>query len=214
MPISQLTALSDHPAFTPLPRAVTLDVGGTLIRPHPSVGAVYAEVAKTFGIQVDAQKLDQQFRVAWKNRGDFGYALKDWERVVEQSFEPQISPPLPDGMFAKIYETFARARSWKIYDDVLPALKQLKESGIRLSAISNWDERLEPLLEELDLRKWFETVVTSHACGARKPSPAIFQAAAEQMKLAPREILHVGDEQIEDYQGAMAAGFRAVLLQR
>src|SRR5580700_10426449 len=42
-------------------RAVTFDVGGTLIEPWPSVGRVYAEVAARHGLEVAAEDLDRQF---------------------------------------------------------------------------------------------------------------------------------------------------------
>ena len=36
------------------PQVIFFDAGGTLFRPYPSVGAVYAKVAAKHGVQVDA----------------------------------------------------------------------------------------------------------------------------------------------------------------
>ena len=48
-------------------QAVTLDVGGTLIEPWPSVGHVYAEIAARFGAPGHAPALlNRQFGEAWR----------------------------------------------------------------------------------------------------------------------------------------------------
>ena len=47
-----------------------------------------------------------------------------------------------------------------------------------------------------------------------KPAPAIFRAAADRLGLAPGEIVHAGDTLPEDFEGARAAGFHPVLLDR
>ena len=53
------------------------------------------------------------------------------------------------------------------------------------------------------------------APGARKPDPAIFDAALELAGVrAPSEALHVGDTPEEDVAGAEAAGIRCLLLDR
>ena len=49
-------------------RAVTLDVGGTLIEPWPSVGHVYARVAERFGIVCSAEGVNRSFAAAWRAR--------------------------------------------------------------------------------------------------------------------------------------------------
>jgi putative hydrolase of the HAD superfamily len=101
-----------------------------------------------------------------------------------------------------------------VFDDVWPALDALAARGVRLAVISNWDERLEPLLRRLELHRRFETVVVSCAVGATKPAPAIFQQALRRLGLPAGAVLHVGDGEREDWAGARGAGLTAVLLQR
>jgi FMN phosphatase YigB (HAD superfamily) len=50
-------------------KAVFFDVGGTLLRVHPSVGEVYAELARDFGFSGSPDALDEQFRLQWKKTG-------------------------------------------------------------------------------------------------------------------------------------------------
>src|SRR5688500_10814012 len=76
-------------------RAVTFDVGGTLIVPWPSVGHVYAAAARDFGFgALDARRLNAQFARAWKLRGRFDYSESAWAQVVDATFRGCV-PRLP-----------------------------------------------------------------------------------------------------------------------
>jgi len=57
-------------------------------------------------------------------------------------------------------------------------------------------------------------VLISEAVGAYKPSALIFRAALERLGLRPDEVLHVGDSDVDDVQGAKAAGLRAAWVNR
>jgi len=49
--------------------AALFDATGTLFAPCPSLDAVYAEVARAFGVDATAEALDGRFRAAWRERG-------------------------------------------------------------------------------------------------------------------------------------------------
>jgi|SRR5579859_1090523 len=196
-------------------RAITFDVGGTLIQPWPSVGHVYAEVAMRHGFtDPSAEKLNRQFAAAWRKLTNFNHTREEWAALVDQTFAGAPGPPPSRTFFPELYERFAGAGAWRIFDDVLPALDALAAAGIQLAVISNWDERLRPLLKQLGLAKYFETVVVSCEVGFPKPSPVIFEHAARRLGLSPDLILHVGDSPEADVLGAKSAGFHALLLDR
>jgi putative hydrolase of the HAD superfamily len=193
-------------------RAVTFDAGGTLIEPWPSVGAIYAEIAAEFGFRCEAERLTAGFFAAWQSRSAFAYTRAEWFEVVQHSFRESCDVSLK--MFDAIYERFSESRCWRIYDDVLPALEQLKARRLRLAVISNWDDRLVPLLQSLGLVNHFDAIFASALVGAHKPSPKIFHHAAALLEVPPDEILHIGDSQNEDIVGARAAGFQARRIRR
>lgn len=195
-------------------RAVTFDVGGTLIKPWPSVGHVYAAVARRHGARVSARTLNRQFAAAWKAKKDFAHRLSDWSDLVDRTFAGLVETPPSESFFPELYEQFARPSAWRIFDDVIPCLEELRRRGARLGAISNWDERLRPLLRALKLESWFQTIVVSIEAGHAKPDSRVFAAAAEQLEIAPSAILHIGDSLLEDFEGAKSAGFQALLLDR
>ncbi len=86
--------------------------------------------------------------------------------------------------------------------------------GLDLGIISNWDDRLLPLLERLGLSKYFQAIIVSCDVGFAKPSPVIFEHAAKKMGFAPEMMLHVGDSFEHDVTGAKTAGLEALLLER
>jgi putative hydrolase of the HAD superfamily len=194
-------------------QAVTFDVGGTLIEPWPSVGHIYAEVAARFGVRAEPEQLNRQFTAAWQAKRGFDYSRDAWLDLVGRSFVG-ITEPLPEGYFAAVYQRFAEPDTWRVFEDVLPTLETLAKRDVRLAVISNWDERLEPLLERLGLRRHFEVVLVSCQAGFTKPSPEIFRLTLEQLALAPDAVLHVGDSRTEDVAGARAAGLQARLIHR
>ena len=195
-------------------RAVTLDVGGTLIEPWPSVGHVYAEVASRHGLAVSPEVLNRQFVSAWKAKKDFFHTRSGWSDLVDQTFAGLAETPPSRTFFAALYEAFAAPSAWRIFVDVLPCLEELRRRRLKLGAISNWDERLRPLLQKLQLDVWFDAIVISVEAGRSKPDAAIFQRAAGQLEVDPASILHIGDSGWEDMEGARAAGFQSLLIRR
>ncbi len=194
-------------------QAITFDVGGTLIEPWPSVGAIYAEVAARHGFHnFTPEQLSRGFRAAWKNHSAFNYSRRGWELLVNQTFGCAADERLP--FFEELYERFAEPEAWRVFDDVIPILDQLASAGVRMAVISNWDERLRGLLERLKLSRYFETLAISCEVGFPKPSPVIFQHAADKLGLASANILHVGDSAEHDVAGARSAGLAALHLRR
>ena len=160
-------------------RAITFDVGGTLIEPWPSVGHVYAEVAARHGVRnASAALLEARFRAAWQARPGFENSRAGWEAVVDAAFAGLVERPPRETFFGELYERFAEAAAWRVFDDVLPALDALAARGLALGIVSNWDERLPVLLRRLGLFPRFKTVIVSHEAGVSKPSSAIFNHAA------------------------------------
>jgi putative hydrolase of the HAD superfamily len=196
-------------------RAVTFDVGGTLIEPWPSVGHVYAEVARQHGAGAIAPELlNRRFSQAWKAATAFAHRREDWAALVDTTFAGLTQALPSQSFFGALYDRFAEPRSWRIYDDVLPTLQALSRNGIKLGIISNWDERLRSLLQALKLHDFFEVVVVSYEVGVTKPGALIFRETSLRLGFQPNEVLHVGDSLEMDVRGAEQAGLRALQIHR
>lgn len=69
------------------------------------------------------------------------------------------------------------------------------------------------LLAHFGLTGYFDSMVFSDEIGWRKPDPRIFAAAAKALQTPIGEILHVGDNPVEDAGGAENAGMETLLLE-
>jgi putative hydrolase of the HAD superfamily len=135
-------------------------------------------------------------------------------KLVDRTFAGLAEKPPSQTFFAALYQHFALPEAWRVFDDVLPALETLSARGHKLGVVSNWDERLRPLLGRLGLDRFFSEVIISCEVGAAKPDSRIFRAAAEKLAVAPGAILHVGDSLEADVLGARKAGWKAIELRR
>jgi len=203
-------------------KVVFFDAGGTLFRPYPSVGEVYAQTASRHGVHVAADRVEQEFHKAWHQRNGLtalGQSSEKierdwWYTLVRDVFGNLAAFPDFDAFFKELYDLFARAECWRLFDDSVPVLKRLKASGYRLGIISNWDHRLFSIVEQLGLSGYFENVTASSAVGTAKPGKRIFEAALAAMRADAKESVHIGDSLEDDYHGASRAGLKAVLLNR
>lgn len=203
------------PRFPADLQAVTFDVGGTLITPDPSVGEIYARVAARHGHPgLAPDTLGTRFRAAWRDASNFQHRRADWESLVDSVFRGLVPRPPSATFFPALYDEFARTSVWRLYPDVIPTLENLAAHGLDLGIVSNWDERLRPLLRGLRLERYFHAIVISCESGFPKPSPVIFESALRQLGRPASRVLHVGDSLREDFAGATAAGLSALHLDR
>jgi len=206
--------------------AVLVDATGTLFHPSPCVGAVYARVAAAHGWQADAAALDEGFRAAWRERAPGRYAddperrTSDavekawWRGTVRRTFELAGFPPPDAACFKGIFDAFADPAAWRLFPDALPALEALRQRGLTLGIVSNFDTRLRRICDGLGLTRVVDFVLPSAEAGVAKPSPRIFEAAAGLAGTEPARTLMVGDSPDDDVAGARAAGCLALLLDR
>jgi len=101
-----------------------------------------------------------------------------------------------------------------LFDDVVPALTDLKGRGLILGLISNIDSDITPLLNKLGLASLLQVAVTSQNAGFNKPQPEIFQEALRQAGVQAPEVIYVGDQYQIDIVGANKVGMKGVLLNR
>ncbi|MFC8654546.1 HAD family hydrolase [Streptomyces parvus] len=99
-----------------------------------------------------------------------------------------------------------------LYQDVRPALGELRAAGVRVVVAGDGTVRAGELLRALDLPA--DLVVTSDEWGVRKPDPEFFARVAEASGAAPEATLYVGDHPADDLFPAAAAGLRTAHLRR
>lgn len=95
---------------------------------------------------------------------------------------------------------------------------QLRDGGSTLNVLSNTGfikgRTIKKLLEEMGMLQYFDFLIFSDEVDLSKPNPAIFKLVREQVNpgIQDKEILHIGDNDVSDYQGALGVGFSAYLI--
>ncbi len=90
-------------------------------------------------------------------------------------------------------------------------LKKLKEEGYITGVITNGPAYLQNhKMQQSGLMEWIDMLLVSGDIGIHKPDPRIYEIAAEKLGLKPEECVYVGDHPINDIQGALGAGMKAI----
>ena len=90
-------------------RLLTVDAAGTLVRPWPSVGAVYGRTAREHGIEVSDGEVDREFyktfgRLQTCKQTNEGEEIEFWRQVVTQTFRPFAGNKNLDSLFEKLWQ--------------------------------------------------------------------------------------------------------------
>jgi putative hydrolase of the HAD superfamily len=206
-------------------KAVFFDAAGTLIKPARRVGESYAAIAAKHGKHVLASDIAERFRacfdvaprLAFPGAPDDDLARLErdwWKRLVARVFEPWSPFERFDEYFAELFAYFAEPRAWALYPEVCETLSVLKQRGVILGVISNFDSRLVQILDGLGAGSSFDQIFVSSRVGYAKPDPRIFQVALSRHGLKPGDAVHVGDSETNDLHAANNAGLRGVLVDR
>jgi putative hydrolase of the HAD superfamily len=225
--------VNSYPDLLALPQPPTntvifLDAVGTIIGVRDGVGEIYSEFAQKFGVVCDPVQVSaafyQEFKMAEPcvfpaaTSSEIPEQEYQWWRSINQRTFTRLGKIADfanfEGFFAELYAYFATAAAWEVYPDTLTALDRWQQQGLTLSILSNFDTRLYQVLDALDLRKYFSSINLSTVVGAAKPDPVIFQQALDQHHCLASNAWHIGDSELEDYQGASAAGLTAWLIKR
>lgn len=210
------------------PQVIFLDAVGTLFGVRGSVGQIYADMARSAGVETDAAALDQAFIQAFSSASPMAFPQTEttaipqaeyrwWHAIAQQAFT-QIDALAAfsdfEGFFTDLYAHFATAEPWFLYPDTLQALQDWQAQGIELGIISNFDSRIYAVLDALELSHCFQTITISTEVGAAKPHPLIFATALQKHGCQPAAAWHIGDSYQQDYEGAKAAGLKGIWLNR
>jgi FMN phosphatase YigB (HAD superfamily) len=190
-------------------RAVFLDALGTLVELEPP----WVSLRPRVPAQVSDQRLEAALRAEMAYYRDHAHEGRDDASLADlrERCAAVVSEQLGVEVTA---EELVDAIRFGAYPDAVPALRELRDRGEKLLAVSNWDCSLPDVLDRVGVGELLDGSISSAGAGARKPDPAIFEAALELAGVRPGEALHVGDTREEDVEGASAAGIRSLLIDR
>jgi 2-haloalkanoic acid dehalogenase type II len=189
-------------------KALTFDAYGTLVR-NEDMTLIPRRIVADHGLSVDADEVLRAwidfyyegtqvspFRTLREIQGDvFSRVLRRFE--VDADATPYVD------LFFRV------TTAVDLYPETLEVLNALRH--LPSAVVSNADHE--------HLASWSFTlparfILISEAVRAYKPHRLMFQAALERFGAEPHEVLHVGDSDVDDVQGAKDAGLRVAWINR
>jgi putative hydrolase of the HAD superfamily len=186
--------------------AVLFDWGDTLARWEWSDelhDAGHAAGFRAIGREPDAERT-RQYRtelLPLVDEGDYRELMRDW-----------LAPVTDDELDRFLAAEYA---AWQPGHHLAPTtpvlLEALRDRGLKTGLISNGfdpPDLVRAELARLGVAQLLDVIVMSGDVGVRKPDPAIFRYALEQLGVAPERALMVGDSVLNDIAGAKALGMK------
>jgi putative hydrolase of the HAD superfamily len=108
-----------------------------------------------------------------------------------------------------------KINSIKLYEDVKPSLKKIKEMGIKSAIISDGIpiKQYEKILR-LQIDELVDLIVITDEVGIRKPNPKLFEYFLEKFGVKGNETIYVGDNIEKDIIPAKMNGIHTIYIHR
>jgi phosphoglycolate phosphatase len=177
------------------------DLDGTLVDTASDINAALNAALEDAGFVT----VDEALTRHWVSHGA--------RILIEQALTSQRAPlEALDALLGAFLDHYARnlAVLSRPYEGVVETLAALAARGSRLAVVTNKRTKLTlPLLDALDLARFFDCVVCSDTAPRPKPAPDPALHAGRVLGLGMQEVLFVGDS-TTDVECARAAGCAVV----
>lgn len=185
--------------------ALVTDLSGTLIFPKPDLARHYRREALNYLSESktpSVERIRDRFAVAFHHVGlpgdelRYGQTLTEglwfWKRIIGSVF-PGAAPNELSELTRTLYKKFTQTSAWSVYPSARETLQSLKEQGVTLALLSNFDARGPVLLKNLDLHSLFDVIIFSFEAGVEKPNPKIFDLVRDRMAIKHDRVVMIGN---------------------
>ena len=189
-------------------KAVIFDAYGTLLR-NDDLALIPRQIVADHGLSAP---IDDVWR-AWSELYFEATQVAPFRtlREIEEHILPRVLRQFDVGADAARYVDlfFQVTTRIELYPEAREVLNAL--GSCRAAIVSNADHE--------HVAAWnftlpVEFILISEAVRAYKPHRLVFERALERLGLAPHEVLHVGDSDVDDVKGAKEAGLRVAWVNR
>ena len=220
------------------PELITINAFDTLIKPMDEIGIYFREaLLKAFDYTVRlpnpetfTKAFEDAYEIGKKSSSTFGASEgisseEWWAPIIYRTYLSMGFPKEDiDEVFVDIFdelqnEVLISPLAWEVNYDTIPVLDKLYEwrmrgNGPKLGVIVNFDERLELLLENLNIAHYFDLILSARECSSSMPQRQIFDIALAKTGINnARKAIHIGTDIKSDVVGANRAGWKAVYVQ-
>ena len=192
-------------------KTIAFDIYGTLVDTHGTTALLESMVgdkAKVFSGLWRTKQLEYTFRRGlMRDYKDFSVCVKDALEYTCMHLNAPLSQEQKETLI-KAYQTLPA------FDDAEECLKQLKQEGYKLFALSNGSaSAVKKLLQHSKLTEHFTDIISVEEIKTFKPNPDIYTHFMKRAKADPQNTWLVSANPF-DIIGAMHTGMRAAWIRR
>lgn len=181
-------------------KLIGFDMDGTLCHPKTNFEQVFQ---LAFGLEL------AEVRDVWASAIMADGARTGIEAI--QAIFPKATQAEADEHLLNFSNLWAQEQ--QLFNGVLPMLKDLKQNGHKLVLITNGPSFMQhAVIEQLGIGKYFNKTFASgdEALAINKPNKSCFDKVVQIMNVEAENCLFIGDGKVNDYQGAIGAGWDAI----
>jgi putative hydrolase of the HAD superfamily len=201
-------------------KGILFDLYGTLIdiETDESMDEIYRGIAHYLtyhGVHLHRGEVrDRYYQIMKQQKEARGeqYPEIDVEAIWEAFLKQEVIKEAPARRtlaltLAQIYRGISR-RQLQLYPDVKRVLDELRPA-YRMGLVSDAQPCFAlPEIQAVGLNGYFDPIVISAYYGFRKPDRRLIEKALDTMKLAPTEVICVGNDMYRDIYGARRLGIK------
>jgi beta-phosphoglucomutase family hydrolase len=181
-------------------KAVIFDMDGVLVDNSKVHDETWRIMCEKYGKPESAEKVKNIFGGTNKIFVEQLLGITDPEEVKRIAIEKEA-------LYREVFQATIKAP-----DGLLPLLSELRRRNVRLAvATSGPKENLDFVLDNLDIRHFFDALVEESQITHGKPHPEIYLRAAQLLGISPQECVAIEDS-IFGLQSAKSAGMKAIAI--
>ncbi len=189
-------------------KGVVFDLDHTLFDRYETLRAVLPEMYRRMRDNIP-EHLSQEDFIEGLIKGEKQHIYYGWEYTCERLIEQGIFVKGTKG--DEVWKCLF-THCWPLaavkYPFTEPALKKLREMGLKLGILTNGERRYQKnKLKLLKLEPFVDEIVISSDVGAQKPDPLPFMVISDKLGIKPENLLYVGDNPLNDVEGSRNAGY-------
>ena len=205
-------------------KAIIFDLGNTLalyqgnqssdlFDGHRAVINTLSKMIKIEDHQYWTQKFHNEINQRFENR------LINWietplGEIIFEFVQSHFDKNLSDEMIVELITSYFSTTepNWQPAPKLIETLQHLQSKNIKMGILSNAcsDKNVQNMVDDLNIRNYFEYVFSSCALKLRKPHQDTFTNAISQWHYPKNEIWMVGDTLSQDVVGASSAGLSTI----
>ncbi len=183
-------------------KAIIFDHDGVIIDNQPFQKRAWKQISKEYNIEISDEDLGSKIRgrpiiICLRNLFGDRFSEKKLQEIANRKEE--------------IYKQIFR-KNFKVVKGIVSFLKELQKEKITTAvATSTTKDLLDFTLDCLDIRKYFNVIVTSNESVKGKPDPEIYLLTAKKLGVSPEDCV-VFEDSFSGVESARRAGMKVILV--